>query len=191
MFGLTPHRQLVLGFMLRRFTPAGLVGPRSRNVRFGSKADICSAKRHVRFTPKSGHVRCNLGCPLWANSGHQAVHSSSRSITIACKGSRQLRCHLGACAPAVESIALWYRRYLRIGRNGTARFENYFNNTRYKSQSDSCNRTYDRKIKTNRTISQEPTRGCRPTILGYRSSNQACRSHRCRSASSPSLSTPT
>ena len=29
------------------------------NVRFGSKADICSAKWHVRFTPKSGHVRCN------------------------------------------------------------------------------------------------------------------------------------
>jgi hypothetical protein len=23
------------------------------NVRFGSKADICSAKRHVRFTPNS------------------------------------------------------------------------------------------------------------------------------------------
>ena len=31
------------------------IGPRSNaialNVRFGSKADICSAKRHVRFTP--------------------------------------------------------------------------------------------------------------------------------------------
>ena len=26
------------------------------HVRFGSKADMCSAKRHVRFTPKSGHV---------------------------------------------------------------------------------------------------------------------------------------
>ena len=25
------------------------------DVRFGSKADICSATRHVRFTPKSGH----------------------------------------------------------------------------------------------------------------------------------------
>ncbi|MGB9271873.1 MAG: hypothetical protein WCB74_22035, partial [Pseudolabrys sp.] len=40
-------------------------------VRFGSKADMCSAKRHVRFTPESGHVRCNSGCPLCANSGHQ------------------------------------------------------------------------------------------------------------------------
>jgi hypothetical protein len=25
------------------------------NVRFGSKADICGAKGHVRFTPESGH----------------------------------------------------------------------------------------------------------------------------------------
>jgi hypothetical protein len=29
------------------------------NVRFGSKADICSAKSHVRFTPKSGLMRCS------------------------------------------------------------------------------------------------------------------------------------
>ena len=28
-------------------------------VRFGSKADMCNAKRHVRFAPKSGHVQCN------------------------------------------------------------------------------------------------------------------------------------
>ena len=31
----------------------------SRHVRFGSKADMCSAKGHVRFTPESGHVQCN------------------------------------------------------------------------------------------------------------------------------------
>ena len=29
------------------------------DVRFGSLADMCSAKRHVRFTPESGHVQCN------------------------------------------------------------------------------------------------------------------------------------
>jgi hypothetical protein len=29
------------------------------DVRFGSLVDIRAAKRHVRFTPKSGHVRCN------------------------------------------------------------------------------------------------------------------------------------
>ena len=39
------------------------------NVRFGSEADICSAKGHVRFTPESGHVQCTSSCPLCANSG--------------------------------------------------------------------------------------------------------------------------
>ena len=43
---------------------------RDPDVRFGSKADICSAKKHVRFTPKSGHVRCKHRCPLSANNGH-------------------------------------------------------------------------------------------------------------------------
>src|SRR4029453_19108224 len=31
-----------------------------RHLRFGSKADMCSAKGHVRFTPESGH-RNNYG----------------------------------------------------------------------------------------------------------------------------------
>ena len=44
-----------------------------QDVRFGSKADICSAIRDVRFTPKSGHVQCTRQCPLCANSGHRAV----------------------------------------------------------------------------------------------------------------------
>src|SRR5262249_24517282 len=42
VFGLTPHRQLVLGLMLRRFTPVCRVGPRARNVGFGSEADMCA-----------------------------------------------------------------------------------------------------------------------------------------------------
>jgi hypothetical protein len=40
------------------------------HVRFGSKADMYGAKGHVRFTPESGHVRCNQRCPLWTKSGH-------------------------------------------------------------------------------------------------------------------------
>src|SRR5262249_60560047 len=28
---------------------------------------------HVCFTPESGHVRCNGGCPLWAKSRHSAL----------------------------------------------------------------------------------------------------------------------
>jgi hypothetical protein len=56
----------------------------------------------------------------------------------------------------VESIARWYHRYLRIRRNGTARFENYFNNTRYKSQSDSCNRAMTARSKQTRQSRKSP-----------------------------------
>jgi hypothetical protein len=34
------------------------------DVSFGSKADILRGLRDVRFTPKSGHCRTTLGCPL-------------------------------------------------------------------------------------------------------------------------------
>jgi len=35
------------------------------HVRFGSKADICSAKRHVRFAYESD-IKCDkMECPLW------------------------------------------------------------------------------------------------------------------------------
>jgi hypothetical protein len=46
---------------------AGRVAPRVQadrqsavivDVRFGSKGDMCAAKRHVCFTLESGHVRC-------------------------------------------------------------------------------------------------------------------------------------
>jgi hypothetical protein len=40
------------------------------DVRFGSKADICSAKGHVRFTPESD-IKCDIWiCPLRAKIGH-------------------------------------------------------------------------------------------------------------------------
>jgi hypothetical protein len=31
------------------------------DVRFGSEADICGAKRHVGFTPESGHLAGRAG----------------------------------------------------------------------------------------------------------------------------------
>jgi hypothetical protein len=35
------------------------------------KADMCSAKRHVRFTPESD-IKCDIiECPLRAKSGHR------------------------------------------------------------------------------------------------------------------------
>ena len=39
-----------------------------RDVRFGSKADVCSAKGHVRFIPESGRVRCTSPYRLSANT---------------------------------------------------------------------------------------------------------------------------
>jgi hypothetical protein len=61
------------------------------DVRFGSKADICSATRdvrftpnsdrksrhaangHVRFTPESGYSWAQSECPLSANNGHSVM----------------------------------------------------------------------------------------------------------------------
>ena len=41
------------------------------HIRFGSKADIGAGSGNVRFTPKSGHHRVRLECPLCAKSGHE------------------------------------------------------------------------------------------------------------------------
>jgi hypothetical protein len=38
--------------------------------KFPSPHAMCAEKRHVCFTPESGHVRCTGLCLLWANSGH-------------------------------------------------------------------------------------------------------------------------
>jgi hypothetical protein len=59
-FALARLRDLCGGRLFNRLD----IGPTAleldvRNVRFGSKADICTAIGHVRFTPESGHVRCN------------------------------------------------------------------------------------------------------------------------------------
>jgi hypothetical protein len=52
----------------RSAEPKGL--DRAPNVRFGSKADMCSGKRDVCFTPNSGHSEV---CPLSANSGRERL----------------------------------------------------------------------------------------------------------------------
>ena len=52
------------------------------HVRFRSKADMCGAKRHVRFTSENGHVRCNLGCPLWAETDIRLLIRSPRRLAL-------------------------------------------------------------------------------------------------------------
>jgi hypothetical protein len=61
---------------------------------------MCGAPPDVRFTPESGHVQCNSGCPLSANSGHW--HGSLQRL-----GSRPLIIVTGinvAAAFALEEV---------------------------------------------------------------------------------------
>jgi hypothetical protein len=56
------------------------------DVRFGSKADKCSARGHVSFPPESRHLRCTSACLLWAKSVHRSipmtdVHSTQEPTT--------------------------------------------------------------------------------------------------------------
>src|SRR5262249_60614094 len=60
-------------------TAASLIHPNdvmlnmSVHVRFGSKADICTAPAaHVRFTPNSGHLQSKTTCPLRAKTGRSS-----------------------------------------------------------------------------------------------------------------------
>jgi hypothetical protein len=55
-------------------------------VRFGSKADICSAKWHVRFTAESGHWATSLRCLLCAKSGHRQPYSMTSSARASSAG---------------------------------------------------------------------------------------------------------
>ena len=48
-------------------------------VRFRARLHIAISLVGQRSTPESGHVRCNSGCPLCANSGHPDIHSMSSS----------------------------------------------------------------------------------------------------------------
>ena len=61
-----------------------------RDVRFGSKADMCSAEADVRFTPNSGHVQCNSACPLCADSGHTRQNRDYEFGQLALNASRAL-----------------------------------------------------------------------------------------------------
>ena len=70
---------------IRRMADSGN-RPLGFHVRFGSKADMCAAKCRVRFTPESGHVRCNSACPLCANSRHTPSHSITSSARASSAG---------------------------------------------------------------------------------------------------------
>ena len=74
------------------------IGPRANkpgiNVRFGSKADICSAKGHVRFTPNSDRESGfrKKSCPLYSRKRTCAVQLGMSALCH--KRTFDLRNHL-------------------------------------------------------------------------------------------------
>ena len=46
----------------------------------GHKRTFAMQKGMSAFTPESGHVRSNWGCPLWANSG--LMHRSKKFLVF-------------------------------------------------------------------------------------------------------------
>src|SRR5262249_15648539 len=45
------------------------------HVRFGSKADMCSAKGHCPLYPQKRTCALHSRCLLWAKSGHRHIHT--------------------------------------------------------------------------------------------------------------------
>jgi hypothetical protein len=80
---------------------------RTAHVRFGSKADIRSKKRDVRFTPKSGHRNSASRCPLCATSRHQPPHSITSSATEMSVG--------GTVSPSAFAVLLLITSSNRVG----------------------------------------------------------------------------
>jgi len=60
------------------------------DVRFGSLADICAAKRHVRFTPnsgrKSGHVWDQFWVGYWLEADTRHAEQSVCASSAGCGG---------------------------------------------------------------------------------------------------------
>ena len=71
------HQWDVVGIQQHRAMPRKqeyTFGGPVADVRFGSKADICSAKRHVRFTAKSGINERAMKWPSQRAAGRMHYH---------------------------------------------------------------------------------------------------------------------
>ena len=91
-------------------SPSALIGS---TVRFGSLADICTAKRHVRFSPNSGHVRCTSRCLLCANSGHRDLICENGKTALRRSLKNPIRCFGQAAALAAFSSSFAIRAELK------------------------------------------------------------------------------
>jgi hypothetical protein len=72
---------------------------------------MCAANDHVRYTPKSGRVRCKPSCLLWANSGHWRVDLLEwRRNENALRGLKEWqRLVPKSAACRVDYLDFWYR----------------------------------------------------------------------------------
>ncbi len=71
------HRLAAMSFL----EPAAHSRVSIGDVRFGSKADIWTRLRDVRFTPESGHLSGPQECPLSAKSGHRGAEGVALTAT--------------------------------------------------------------------------------------------------------------
>jgi hypothetical protein len=92
-----PPRSVTNSRRLPRASVRGSVSGGTGFVRFGSKADICTARAHVRFTPKSRHVQCTSACLLYPSK----VVISENSQTLS---ARRKPAALHGAIPAVWLI---------------------------------------------------------------------------------------
>ena len=90
-------------------------------VRFGSLADICSAKRHVRFTPKSGHKSAVCDLSNLMSALRMATGRSPTGLQYArsCAAKRRLD---DAARIDADSVGVQYPEpgYLLIGATSEA-----------------------------------------------------------------------
>src|SRR5262245_2127864 len=74
------------------------------NVRFGSKADICGAISHVRFTPNSGHQTLSFKC-LFTISCVILTEKGDNFRECVTAAVRQVRCGLMLLIASLEPMA--------------------------------------------------------------------------------------
>ena len=85
------------------------------NVRFGSEADTCGAQRYVRFTPNSGHVRCNSGRRfVWGgpDSPGVVVDDTLRCAHPMCLKYKVVAASILRCDPGHRSGLCWKKNSL-------------------------------------------------------------------------------
>jgi hypothetical protein len=98
---------------------AGICNLPGRYVRFGSKADILAAVRHVRSSPKSRHREIVLECLLCANSGHRACDAlwnqgtTNRGLDLSwfCANKNHLNCTARRCTGRRPVVAQQLHRW--------------------------------------------------------------------------------